>query len=324
MYVPMRNRNLPTTTIRKSNDVFHRISESAFRSIIAESTSVRQVFIKMGLCIAGDQYKPFRRRVEELSIDLSHFRGSYRKGETFKTELPIEMVFIEGTHHNGRTLSHKIRKHNLKPYCCVKCGNTGEWRGEPLSLQIDHINGMNTDNRLENLRYLCPNCHTQTDTFAGKRKRIHRHCSQCGKPCTKEATRCRKCSNKISRPQVSWPTLDVIAKDVWNRPPSILALEWGGTANSLKKHCRKHGIALPPRSYWIRRRCGYTHDQSLVSQARVKPKQRIISEDQIIQAISLRGEGKSNRDIGVVFGFHHTSIGRAISRYQSDGAPAGY
>lgn len=53
-------------------------------------------------------------------------------------------------------------------YKCACCGNTGEWNGRPLVLQLDHINGDNCDNRLENLRFLCPNCHSQTDTFAGR------------------------------------------------------------------------------------------------------------------------------------------------------------
>ena len=67
-------------------------------------------------------------------------------------------------------LKRRIIEDNLIPYKCDKCGNQGEWLGKKLTLQIDHINGNHFDNRLENLRFLCPNCHAQTPTYAGKNK----------------------------------------------------------------------------------------------------------------------------------------------------------
>jgi 5-methylcytosine-specific restriction endonuclease McrA len=69
-------------------------------------------------------------------------------------------------------LKSRLLKEKLIEYKCVKCGNTGEWQGEPLSLQLDHINGNNKDHRLENLRLLCPNCHSQTKTYSGKNSKI--------------------------------------------------------------------------------------------------------------------------------------------------------
>ena len=60
---------------------------------------------------------------------------------------------------------------NLLEYKCALCGNTGEWQGKPLTLQLDHINGEHLDHRLENLRFLCPNCHSQTETFGSRQRR---------------------------------------------------------------------------------------------------------------------------------------------------------
>ena len=67
-------------------------------------------------------------------------------------------------------------KQNLIPYLCQKCGNSGEWNGKILKLQIDHINGIYNDNRLVNLRFLCPNCHSQTETFSGKHRGNKKYC----------------------------------------------------------------------------------------------------------------------------------------------------
>lgn len=87
------------------------------------------------------------------------------------TTLSHEEYFKENAEHSGKHIRDRILKYNLLPYKCACCGNTGNWNGQELVLQVDHINGIHTDNRLENLRFLCPNCHSQTDTFAGRNTR---------------------------------------------------------------------------------------------------------------------------------------------------------
>ena len=68
-------------------------------------------------------------------------------------------------------MKSRLIKEEILEYKCALCGNTGEWQGQSLTLQLDHINGINNDNRLKNLRLLCPNCHSQTKTFSGRNKR---------------------------------------------------------------------------------------------------------------------------------------------------------
>lgn len=80
----------------------------------------------------------------------------------------VETVFTVDSPYSWRTVRRTIRDLELLPDKCSECGQGGEWNGMPLVLQYDHINGVKTDQRLENLRTICPNCHTQTETFAGK------------------------------------------------------------------------------------------------------------------------------------------------------------
>lgn len=305
-----------SSTTRKSNDVFHRLPESTLKSLIAESTSIRQVFIKMGLCVSGDHYRPFRKIVEELNIDLSHFNGQYTRGLQFKTEHPIETVFALDTHYSSITLSRKIRKHKLLPYKCVKCANPGEWNNSPLSLQLDHINGINTDNRIENLRFLCPNCHSQTDTFCGRHKKAHYHCVTCGRKRSKKATHCHKCSSQLQVLAIKWPT-DAIVKDiVWKMPMPKAAHHLRVSIKSLKKHCRNCKIEWPPMGYWQRRQAGHPHEKSLTSCQKVRPQKRIISKEQLSKMKEMQTQGASNREIATTIGFHHTTVGRALKRME--------
>lgn len=95
-----------------------------------------------------------------------HYNGlvQYQKARAF----PDNKVYIENSTFPRHRLKERLIKENKIPYACQECGNIGEHNGKPLVLQLDHTNGINNDNRIENLRFLCPNCHTQQDTYAAK------------------------------------------------------------------------------------------------------------------------------------------------------------
>lgn len=146
----------------------YQITEEEFVHIITESTSCAEAMRRIGYkCTTGNANLTVKRRIAELNLDISHWADN-TKNAHIANKMPDEVYFAKDTPHSGTHIRDRLLKDGLMEYHCACCGNTGEWNGQPLVLQIDHINGDHNDNRLENLRFLCPNCHSQTDTFAGK------------------------------------------------------------------------------------------------------------------------------------------------------------
>lgn len=138
------------------------------------SLSIRQVLMKLNLSPKGGSYKIVKNHIIRLKIDISHFLGmGHLKGKTHNwgKAIPLNEILVENskyqsTHH----LKNRLLKENIFYQKCYKCGNI-DWLGLPISLELEHINGISTDNRLQNLTLLCPNCHSQTLTYRGKNKK---------------------------------------------------------------------------------------------------------------------------------------------------------
>lgn len=133
-----------------------------------ESKSITEVLRRLGKKPSTGQHTYIKDRILRLGVDTSHFTGQgwSANQSLYKTD----EVFAEGSTIRRSQVRDYILRDNLIPYECAICGNTGEWLGKKLTLQLDHINGVPNDHRLENLRFLCPNCHSQTETYCGKNK----------------------------------------------------------------------------------------------------------------------------------------------------------
>jgi hypothetical protein len=150
------------------NVIKRKYSEEDFVEAVKSSTSIRQTLSTLGLSPSGGNYICVRRYVEELGLETSHWLGkAHNKGKTLPPRRDLKEYLVDNSNYSSNSLRKRLIREGFKEGKCESCGIT-EWNGKPAPLELDHINGIRTDNRLENLRIICPNCHAQTDTYRGK------------------------------------------------------------------------------------------------------------------------------------------------------------
>lgn len=145
-----------------------RYTEEQLREAVRTSYSLMQVLAKVGLAKAGGNHYNMKIKLEKLEIDTSHFLGqAINRGKIDSKRKSPEQILIILPKGSQRAKLPQLRRALAESgvdHQCSICYNNGEWQGQKLVLEIDHINGEWLDNRLENLRYLCPNCHSQQPT----------------------------------------------------------------------------------------------------------------------------------------------------------------
>jgi len=140
-------------------------SDEEFSKIVAESSNMTEISLKLGYAAkSGSNYQRIRQRIDELKLSTDHFSIGNKR--------PIkrneENIFIENSTADQKTLRIWYKKGNYTEYKCDICGQLPIWNGKELTLILDHKNGHNHDDRLENLHWVCPNCNQQLPTTNGK------------------------------------------------------------------------------------------------------------------------------------------------------------
>lgn len=149
-------------------------SDDQLKIAVKNSRSVRQVIYKLGLVEAGGNYVQVRYYIQQLGLDTSHFTGmGWNKGLAFKPLEPVALPLLLTEY--SRVQSFKLKKRlfseGIKKPACELCGWSKSSIDGRIPVELDHINGNRYDNRIENLRILCPNCHSLQLTHRGKNKK---------------------------------------------------------------------------------------------------------------------------------------------------------
>lgn len=147
-----------------------KVSDSEFAEAVAGARSIRATLAAIGLRPAGGNYATARRRIASMKLDTTHFSGmGWRRGSLISVTgpIPLEQVLVEGRPTQSSDLRRRLLAAGLKDHECEVCRRR-VWNGRPMPLELDHLNGRREDNRLDNLRLLCPNCHAQTSTYRGR------------------------------------------------------------------------------------------------------------------------------------------------------------
>lgn len=148
------------------------ISDKEFIDLIKNSINIKEVLFKLGYTTVGNSwgYSQVKERMLVLNLTSYDFKGKSPLKTLNERKIKTEDLFTNKKHPRV-VIRRRIIQDNLIPYKCAICG-IDSWNGKKLSLELDHINGINNDNRLENLRFLCPNCHSQTSTYGSKNSMI--------------------------------------------------------------------------------------------------------------------------------------------------------
>jgi hypothetical protein len=148
-------------------------TDQQLADVVRTSSTVAEVARRLGYQPSGGVHRLLRHHMARLDLSTEHFAGqSWSKGKSVarRAQRPLTEILVRGsTYANNGALRKRLMREGLKPRHCELC-QLDEWHGHRLPLELDHINGEPTDNRLENLRILCPNCHAVTDTWRRSRR----------------------------------------------------------------------------------------------------------------------------------------------------------
>jgi hypothetical protein len=246
--------------MRKS--IIWSLSKSELQEIINTSSSYKDILIKLGFKSYSANRGTLNKRFASEKFDFTLFNENVK---TLRNKIMGSLKdtnskythedFLKENCERGRNLVRRfILKNNLIDYKCEKCGNAGEWIGQKITLQLEHKNGINNDNRLENLCFLCPNCHSQTPTWGAKRMKKDYFCDICGAETCGYGKKCSKCDGNDKRKfNISQEEMKAL---LLVESIESIGRRYGVNGNSIRKRCKVMNISLPkfPRGHWVKKR----------------------------------------------------------------------
>jgi hypothetical protein len=239
---------------RSKRSIIWKIEKSEMEKIVAKSSTFKDILRHFNLINKGANSNTLKSRLIEESIDFSHITTGWghNKGKSFcKKARPLNEYMIENSTYNRSSLKRRLIQENILANKCSICGLDAEWNNKKLVIILDHINGVFNDNRLENLRLVCPNCNSQLETFAGKNfirpKNPKRYCI-CGKRKSPASDLCYGCYSKsekrFKKDIKNRPTREQLEKDILGMPVITIGGKYGVSDNSIRKWAKSYGIII--------------------------------------------------------------------------------
>lgn len=214
--------------------------------LVAESNSYAEILRKLGKSNSGAATRLLKQKLDDYEI-IHHFikEKEHKPGQ----QIPLEEILVENRPYSSDRLKSRLIKEGLKENKCEnpECGITN-WYGHELKFHLHHINGNHNDNRLENLMILCPNCHSLTENYSGKKLKEQKYCPDCGAPIGNKSTYCRKCGPKHSNQpgakvaKEDRPSKEELLNLIKTTPFTKIGKMFGVSDNTIRKWCKVVGL----------------------------------------------------------------------------------
>ena len=244
-------------------------TEQQLRDAAATSLCYSEVLRKLGLRAAGGNHRTVKKYVSQWGLSTAHFDpNAVRARATRGRARPLDEVLVVDSTYSRGQLKDRLYASGLKNRECELCSQGESWNGCRISLILDHANGIPTDNRLENLRIVCPNCAAGLPTHCGRNialvePRACRHCGQSYRPRAQTQVYCCRACGAHAQPRgprperrkVERPPVEQLLREIDQLGYRAVGEKYGVSDNAVRKWVRAEGVE-PPRGTWPNRRRG--------------------------------------------------------------------
>jgi hypothetical protein len=231
-----------------------RFSEQEVRDAVGNARSLSEALRTLGLRAAGGNHRTLRKLIAHYDVSTNHLDPNWalRRTRPIKARR-LDEILVEHSHYDRGQLKRRLYDAGLKSRKCELCGQGEVWRGLSMALILDHVNGVPTDNRIENLRIVCPNCAATLDTHCGRKTRLDRaprECAHCEKEFIPKYSTHRYCSQicgthskgsrapQPARRKVERPSYEQLMADIATLSLLAVGRKYGVSDNAVRKWIR--------------------------------------------------------------------------------------
>lgn len=237
-----------------------KYTKELLQDLVEKSISVAEIIKKLGLKQAGGTHTHISLKIKEFKINTSHFLGqsANKIHKSSKLKKHFSEILVLRDNSNKRQFAVYLRRALIesgREYKCELCSLTDQWNNKELRLEVDHKNNNWLDDRAENLRFICPNCHSQQKhkgnkgqtglikiNFQINKKPSFNICLDCFKQISAGAKRCKSCKGKQNKNKIIWPNVDELKSMLLNDSYCEIARRLGVSDNAIRKRIKNHQI----------------------------------------------------------------------------------